>query len=49
MIIKDHINNFGVNPLMGPCEEEFGVERFPDMTDIYSKELRNKIEDTMRK
>lgn len=39
MLITDHINMFGTNPLIGPNEDEFGV-RFPDMTDAYDKELR---------
>lgn len=34
MIITDHINNTGTNPLIGPNEEELG-ERFPDMTAAY--------------
>lgn len=39
MVIDDHINLFGTNPLIGPNEERFGP-RFPDMTDAYSKRLR---------
>jgi purine-nucleoside phosphorylase len=39
MVIDDHINLFGTNPLMGPNDERFGP-RFPDMTDAYSKRLR---------
>ncbi|MDR0817764.1 MAG: purine-nucleoside phosphorylase [Clostridiales Family XIII bacterium] len=41
MLITDHINYSGMNPLAGPNLEEFGP-RFPDMTDIYTKELRGK-------
>src|SRR5688500_5902062 len=39
MIISDHINLMGVNPLRGPNIEDLGV-RFPDMSDAYSEELR---------
>lgn len=39
MVIDDHINLFGGNPLMGPNEERFGP-RFPDMTEVYSQRLR---------
>jgi purine-nucleoside phosphorylase len=38
MIITDHIN-FMPNPLIGPNMEEFGP-RFPDMTTVYSRRLR---------
>jgi purine-nucleoside phosphorylase len=39
MVIDDHINLMGTNPLVGPNEERFGP-RFPDMTEAYSKRLR---------
>lgn len=39
MLISDHINFMGVNPLRGPNLEELGV-RFPDMSDAYSESLR---------
>lgn len=38
MLINDHINMFGDNPLMGPNEDAFGP-RFPDMSEVYSKQL----------
>lgn len=38
MVITDHINFMGVNPLVGPNDERFGV-RFPDMSEVYSKDL----------
>lgn len=38
MIITDHISSFAPNPLIGPNIDELGV-RFPDMTNVYDKDL----------
>ena len=39
MVISDHLNLMGDNPLRGPNEERFGP-RFPDMSAVYSPELQ---------
>lgn len=39
MLIRDHVNLMGVNPLRGENDERFGV-RFPDMTEVYSKDYQ---------
>ena len=39
MLIRDHINLTGANPLAGPNDDEWGV-RFPDMSAAYSEDLR---------
>ena len=39
MLISDHLNLMGVNPLRGKNDEQFGP-RFPDMTDVYTKSLQ---------
>ena len=39
MVIDDHINLMGANPLAGDNDERFG-QRFPDMTEVYSSRLR---------
>jgi purine-nucleoside phosphorylase len=39
MLLTDHINLMGTNPLVGPNEDRFGL-RFPDMSEVYSSRLR---------
>lgn len=39
MLIRDHINMMGVNPLRGANDERFGA-RFPDMTEVYDKNFQ---------
>lgn len=40
VLLSDHINLQGANPLIGPNDESVGP-RFPDMTEAYSKRLRD--------
>ncbi len=42
MMISDHINYSGSNPLLGPNFEIDGL-RFPDVSRVYPKELRDKL------
>jgi purine-nucleoside phosphorylase len=48
MVIDDHINFLGSNPLVGPNEDRFGV-RFPDMSEVYSQRLRAIADDAARR
>lgn len=47
MIITDHINLTGGNPLRGPNEEALGP-RFPDMTEAYCPILNLKLDQIMK-
>ncbi len=42
MLISDHINFSGSNPLIGPNDDSFGT-RFPDQGNVYDKELRTEV------
>src|SRR5438132_8087806 len=48
MLITDHINLSGVNPLRGPNLEQLGL-RFPDLSDAYPESLRNIAKEAARK
>ena len=47
MVIDDHINMLGSNPLIGSNDERFGP-RFPDMTEVYSARLRDIADEVAR-
>ncbi|HSS21358.1 MAG TPA: purine-nucleoside phosphorylase [Pyrinomonadaceae bacterium] len=47
MIISDHLNLMGVSPLRGRNEDRFGP-RFPDMTEVYARELQEIAADEAR-
>ena len=48
MLITDHINFMGANPLVGENDDTLG-ERFPDMSEIYKKELISLAEECAEK
>jgi purine-nucleoside phosphorylase len=47
MAIDDHLNLMGTNPLVGPHDARFG-QRFPDMTEVYSRRLRALADEAAR-
>jgi purine-nucleoside phosphorylase len=47
MLISDHINLMGVNPLRGPNVEDLGV-RFPDMSEAYPETLRDMAREVVK-
>lgn len=47
MLITDHINLLGNNPLIGPNDERFGP-RFPDMSEVYDRRLVKHAKDMAR-
>jgi xanthosine phosphorylase len=42
VLISDHINLLGQSPLVGPNDEAIGP-RFPDLTDVYDRSLRERL------
>lgn len=48
MAITDHINYMGLNPLVGPNDDDFGP-RFSPMTDAWDPELRAKLKEAGKK
>lgn len=48
MVIRDHINLFGNNPLLGPNDDNLGP-RFPDMSEAYSKRMIKIAFDTAKR
>lgn len=45
MLIADHINLMGTNPLIGKNDDDLGP-RFPDQSDVYSRDLRKIAKET---
>ncbi len=48
MLISDHISNFVPSPLIGKNIDELGT-RFPDMSEVYSKTLRDIVKEVSKK
>ncbi|HJF30650.1 MAG TPA: purine-nucleoside phosphorylase [Sporosarcina psychrophila] len=40
MLITDHLNLVGINPLIGKNNDDLGT-RFPDVSEVYNREMRN--------
>src|SRR5713101_4192438 len=47
MVISDHINLLGANPLTGPNDDRFGP-RFPDLTSVHGPQLQNMVIEVAR-
>lgn len=47
MLINDHINNVGANPLIGPNDSKLGV-RFPDMSTAYTPSLQELVREVAK-
>lgn len=47
MVMSDHINLMGINPLVGPHNPVWGP-RYPDMTYTYDKDLRSMLKDILK-
>ena len=47
MVITDHINYMGFNPLTGPNDDDFGP-RFPPMGDAWNPDLRKKLKEAAK-
>ena len=47
MMLTDHINFTGQNPLIGPHNDELGL-RFPDMSDVYDKKVQGIVIDCFK-
>jgi purine-nucleoside phosphorylase len=48
MLISDHLNLFGANPLLGPNEDALGP-RFPDMSEVYDHAFRRIAKEAARR
>ncbi len=48
MLISDHINLSGRNPLIGPNDDKYGP-RFPSLANVYDKDLQIKIKEIAQK